>query len=54
MPGKKMRAIKNPKAYEALRAKGMPKSMAAAISNKRAGAKKKAPAKGKRRTKKRR
>jgi hypothetical protein len=33
MPGKKYRSIKNPKVYEALRRKGMPKSQAAAISN---------------------
>ena len=35
MPGKSKRShsIKNPKTYEALKRKGMPKSRAAAISN---------------------
>lgn len=35
MPGKKYRSIKHPKQYEALRAKGMSKKQAAAISNKK-------------------
>jgi hypothetical protein len=39
MPGKKYRSIKNPKAYEALRAEGKSKESAARISN--AAAKKK-------------
>ena len=39
MPGRKYRSIKKPKMYEGLRAKGMPKAQAAAISN--AAAKKK-------------
>lgn len=44
MPGKMHGpSIKNPKAYESMREKGMSKSKAAAISN--AAAKKKAPAK---------
>jgi hypothetical protein len=35
MPGGKSpgKSVKNPKAYEALRSKGLPKSSAAAISN---------------------
>jgi hypothetical protein len=33
MPGKKMRSIKRPKVYEALKRKGMSKTMAAKISN---------------------
>lgn len=33
MPGKKMRSIKRPKTYEALRDKGMSKTQAAKISN---------------------
>lgn len=33
MPGKKMRSIKRPKVYEALRATGMSKQRAAKISN---------------------
>lgn len=33
MPGKKMRTIKRPKTYEALRDKGMSKERAAKISN---------------------
>lgn len=33
MPGKKMRSIKRPKTYEALRGKGMSKERAAKISN---------------------
>jgi hypothetical protein len=33
MPGKKMRSIKNPATYEALRRKGMSKTRAAKISN---------------------
>lgn len=33
MPGKKMRSIKRPKTYEALRDKGMSKERAAKISN---------------------
>jgi hypothetical protein len=33
MPGKKMRSIKHPKQYEALRSKGMSKTKAAKISN---------------------
>lgn len=33
MPGKKMRSIKRPKIYEALRAKGYSKTKAAKISN---------------------
>lgn len=49
MPGKKHGAsIKNPKAYEAMRAEGMSKGRAAAISNAQAAKKsggKKAPAK---------
>lgn len=36
MPGKKYRSIKNPKAYEALREKGISKQSAAAISNSQA------------------
>lgn len=39
MPGKKMRSIKKPKMYEALRDKGLSKERAAKISN--AAAKKK-------------
>lgn len=35
MPGKKMRSIKRPKVYEALRRKGMGKAKAARISNAR-------------------
>jgi hypothetical protein len=42
MPGKKKSAsIKNPKTYEGLKKKGMPKSRAAAISNAQAKKKKK-------------
>lgn len=41
MPGKKMKSIKRPKVYEALRRKGMSKSKAAAISNSRGGKKRK-------------
>lgn len=37
MPGKKYKSIKHPKVYEALRAEGMSKSKAAAISNSRGG-----------------
>ena len=33
MPGKKMRSIKKPKVYEALRKEGMSKEKAARISN---------------------
>ena len=33
MPGKKYASIKNPKAYEAMRKKGMSKGKAARISN---------------------
>jgi hypothetical protein len=33
MPGKKMNSIKRPRVYEALRAKGYPKSSAAKIAN---------------------
>lgn len=33
MPGKKYRSLRNPRAYEAMRRKGMPKSTAAKISN---------------------
>jgi hypothetical protein len=33
MPGKKMRSIKRPKQYEALRRKGMSKTKAAKITN---------------------
>ena len=33
MPGKKYASIKNPKAYEAMRGKGMSKGKAARISN---------------------
>ncbi len=33
MPGKKMKSIKKPKVYEALKDKGMSKGKAAAISN---------------------
>jgi hypothetical protein len=40
MPGKKMKSIKHPKQYEALRRKGYSKSSAAAISNSRGGKKK--------------
>jgi len=42
MPGKKKSSsIKNPKTYEGLKKKGMPKSRAAAISNAQAKKKKK-------------
>jgi hypothetical protein len=37
MPGSKYRSIKHPRMYRALRRKGMSKSSAAAISNSRAG-----------------
>lgn len=33
MPGKKMRSVKRPKLYEKLRRRGMPKTVAAKISN---------------------
>jgi hypothetical protein len=33
MPGRKMKSIKNPRQYEALRKKGMSKERAAKISN---------------------
>ena len=33
MPGKKYASIKRPKVYEALRRKGMPKTVAAKIAN---------------------
>jgi len=39
MPGKKMKSIRRPRVYEALRAEGMSKSKAAAISNSRPGKK---------------
>lgn len=39
MPGKKYRSIKNPRAYEALRDKGMSKERAARISNSQAAKK---------------
>lgn len=37
MPGKKMKSIKNPKAYEKLREKGLSKEKAAKFSNAQAG-----------------
>ncbi|HEY2599238.1 MAG TPA: hypothetical protein VGJ79_12250 [Candidatus Dormibacteraeota bacterium] len=40
MPGKKIRSIKNPKTYEALKDKGMSKTRAAKISNAQAKKKK--------------
>jgi hypothetical protein len=36
MPGKKMRSIKKPKTYEALRRQGHPKERAAKIANSQA------------------
>jgi hypothetical protein len=45
MPGKKMRSIKNPAAYEALKGKGMSKTKAAKIANARKGKAKKKGAK---------
>jgi len=33
MPGKKLASIRRPKVYEALRKKGLPKTVAAKISN---------------------
>lgn len=33
MPGKKYRSLKNPRAYESMRKKGMPQATAAKISN---------------------
>ncbi len=49
MPGGKSPgpSIKNPKAYEAMRAQGMSKSKAAAISNAQAGGKRKGKGKAK-------
>jgi hypothetical protein len=41
MPGKKMKSIKNPKVYEALRDKGMSKERAAKISNAQASKRRK-------------
>ena len=38
MPGKKLRSIKRPEVYEALRAEGLSKARAAAIANKGATA----------------
>lgn len=40
MPGKKMRSIKRPKVYEALRSKKMSKKKAAKIANSKSGKKK--------------
>ena len=40
MPGKKMKSIKKPKVYEALRNKGASKEKAAKIANSSAGKKK--------------
>lgn len=37
MPGKKMKSIKNPRVYEALKRKGMSKERAAKISNAQSG-----------------
>jgi len=48
MPGKRMRSIKWPKVYEALKRKGMSKTQAAKISNAMA-ARRKSGKKGKRR-----
>jgi predicted GNAT family acetyltransferase len=41
MPGKKMRSIKRPKVYEALRGKGLSKTRAAKIANSKKARKKK-------------
>lgn len=41
MPGKKMRSIKRPKQYEALRRKGFSKTSAAKITNASAGKRRK-------------
>lgn len=39
MPGKKMKSVKKPAAYEAMRKKGMPKSTAAKMANAKKGRK---------------